>query len=165
MIASAHIAAGVASGMAAAHLVQRPVPRAAMAFASGVLTHVLLDALPHGDYGELERAPVLAIVIAELITAGIALTRILRHRLTTGWPVSLMAGLAGAALPDLKFVAAFVLSPGGAAAVAAIGDGFHQPFHAGPSPLGVGVTIEVVATLVIVALLTRFPLTRPTTTA
>jgi hypothetical protein len=145
--------------MAAAHLVRHPVPRAAAAFAFGVFTHVVLDALPHGDYGELAMTPVLAIVVAELIATGFTLGWILRGRVTPGWPVNLAAGFVGSVLPDLKFGAALVLSSDRAAAVAAVGDRFHEPFHAGPSPLGIGVTVEVAATVLIVALLTRFPRT------
>jgi hypothetical protein len=157
VIASAHTAAGVASGMIAASLVRHPVARAATAFILGILTHVVLDALPHGDYGELSMAPVLAIVVAELVATGFALTWILRTRVGPGWPVYLAAGFIGGALPDIKFLASLVLSRDGAAAVASIGDRFHEPFHAGPSALGVGVTVEVIATLVMVALLTRLP--------
>lgn len=160
MIASAHTAAGVASGMAAAYLMRHPVARAATAFAFGVLSHIALDALPHGDYGELQLAPVLAIVAVELVAAGLALTWLLRDRVTLGWPSYLAAGFVGATLPDVKFVASLVLSPGAADDVASYGDRFHEPFHAGPSPLALGITIEVVTTMVIFAVLARFPRTR-----
>lgn len=165
MIASAHTAAGVVSGMVAARLVRHPLARALTAVAFGVLSHVVLDAFPHGDYGELERGPVLAIVVAELVATGFTLSWILRDRVTPGWPGYLAAGFVGAALPDIKFLAALLLSPGGAAPVASVGDRFHEPFHAGPSPLGMGVAIEVAATLAILVLLTRFPRARRSPTA
>ena len=143
--------------MIAAHVARGSTPRAALALGLGVLSHVILDALPHGDYGELGMAAMVPVVMLEFIVAIIVLTRILRDRVMTGWPVAIAAGVVGACIPDFKFLARLLLPPDVAVEVAEYGNQLHRPFHADPTSLGVGTTIEVGATLLLLALLTRFP--------
>jgi hypothetical protein len=157
MIASAHVAAGALAGMVASRFRLHPLAGALAAFGLGAISHYALDALPHGDYGEMPVLSTAPIVAVELLVMAVVLARVLESRVGSGWAPPLCAGLAGACLPDAKFVARLVLSPERAEVIARIGDRIHEPFHAGPSSLAIGVTIEVVATLVTLAALTAFP--------
>jgi hypothetical protein len=161
MIASAHFAAGVLSGMLAAQLAHRASFRAALAVGFGLISHVILDRIPHGDYGELSTAAMVPVVGLEMILGAVLFTRLLRNRVRPGWPVAVAAGLVGACIPDLKFPARVLLPDGMAAEVARRGNAFHSWFHAPPTSMVVGTATEVLAVAVITALLLTFPRRRP----
>lgn len=151
MIASAHVMAGLISGVAA--LPARTAgAKVALAFGLGVLTHVVLDAIPHSDYGSLPVSLLLASVAIE-ITAILTLAWfVLRSRRRPGLALVLPAGLAGAMIPDAKFGRYFLPERTGSW-IRDVGDRFHAPFHAAPTSVAVGLTFEIVCTLALFGVL------------
>jgi hypothetical protein len=162
MIATAHLAAGAVAGMACARLTARPLPRILAAFFIGVLTHVALDAIPHGDYEPLSRRLAAIVAIGESVLACVVIALITRPRLRPGWPAYLLPGIFGGALPDMKAGGMLFLPESLAYTVRQIGDGFHDWFHA-PPPItpAVGWATEIVTALILLFLLSRFPLREP----
>ena len=73
-------------------------PSAAAAFAAGVASHAVLDAVPHRDFLEL---PVVAVDAAAALT----LVGVLASRLPNGVRARAFAGALGAVLPDVEVVA------------------------------------------------------------
>jgi hypothetical protein len=147
MIAAAHVMAGLVAGVAALSA-RSSASRLATGFGLGVLSHVVLDAIPHSDYGSLPRSALLMSVAVEIVaTLGLA-WYLLRDRRLPGLRFALPAGLAGAMIPDLKF-ARYFLPPPAASWVHDVGDRFHAPFHAGPTTVTVGLTLEVTCTLLL----------------
>jgi len=118
----------------------------------GVLTHVVLDAIPHSDYGSLRRSTILVIVALELVATFTFGWYLLRRRLRPGLRLTLPAALAGAMLPDAKFAGQSLPAPA-ASWIRTIGDGFHAPFHAPPTPPALGLAVEIVCTVVLLSLL------------
>lgn len=157
MIASAHFAAGALSGMLAGHFGRHAAFRAVSGFALGLISHFILDRIPHGDYGELGTVAMIPIVLLEVILCGLVFTRVLRDRVMPGWRVPIAAGLVGACIPDIKFPAALLLPHDMAAAIAIRGEEFHAWFHASPTSVVVGTATELLAVAVMVALLAAFP--------
>jgi hypothetical protein len=160
MIASAHLAAGFVAGMASARITERRGLRVATAFAVGLMSHVVLDSVPHGDYGTLPHSTVAWVVLCEIVGICVIGGLIVRNRLTPHWPEYLAAGLAGAVILDAKFLARLVLPARQAMTVERYGDRIHHLFHAAPMRHpGVGTAIEVATTIVLLAILTLFPRT------
>jgi hypothetical protein len=162
VLASAHIAAGAVAGMAASHTSHRSFPRIAAAFCLGLLSHVLMDRVPHGDYAPLAPATVLLVASAEILVSGAVVFGVLRSRVQPRWAEYLIPGLLGACLPDMKF-AANVLGPSRVSdTIAAIGDRVHEFFHsAPPDSLPLAWSTEIACALVLFAALTLFPRTSP----
>lgn len=132
----------------------------ATAFVVGLLSHVALDSIPHGDYRSLPPSTIAWVVLCEVVGICLIAGFIVRRRLTPHWPEYLAAGLAGAVILDAKFIARLALPARQAMMVERYGDRIHRLFHAAPMRHpGVGTTIEVVTTIVLLAILTRFPRT------
>jgi len=160
MIASAHFAAGVVIGLASAHVVRSRSAGAAVAFGTAAVVHFLMDAVPHSDYGSLARSNLPFMVGGEAILVGAIAAILLRRRLTLHWRSCVAAGLFGSVLPDAKFVAPFVLSEHNAALVEYYGNRLHDPFHAGATSTLLGMTAQVLCTLILLASLRMFPSAR-----
>lgn len=159
MIAAAHVMAGLVAGVAVLSA-RTSEGRVATAFGLGALSHVILDAIPHSDYGSLPRSALLMSVAIEIVaTLGVA-WNLLRTRHLPGLRYALPAGLAGAMIPDVKFARYFVPAPA-ASWVQNVGDRLHAPFHAAPTTVAVGLSFEVLCTLLlfgmVVLLLRRHP--------
>ena len=122
--------------------------RVATAFALGVLSHVVLDAIPHSDYGSLSRSALLTSVAIEIVATLSLAWYLLRERRLSGLRHVLPAGLAGAMIPDLKFARYFLPASAGSW-VESVGNRFHAPFHAGPTTVAVGLTFEILCTLLL----------------
>lgn len=134
--------------------------RVATAFCLGFLSHVVLDAIPHSDYGMLPRSALLWLALCEIAVVGVIAGFIVRRRLKPGWAGCLLAGFIGAALADAKFPARAVLPENIARSVERYGDSFHNPFHAGTmSEPWLGLVIEVACAVLLLAVLTTFPRT------
>jgi|SRR5687768_8414462 len=158
MNASAHVAAGVVAGMVGVHSRGSGIRRVATAFSLGLLSHVVLDAIPHSDYRMLPRSALLWVAMCETAVVGAIAGFIVRRRLKPGWAGCLFAGFLGANLPDAKFPARAVLPDSIARSVERYGDAFHSLFHAGRmSEPWLGLLIEVVFAVVLLATLTAFP--------
>jgi hypothetical protein len=152
MIAAAHVTAGMVGGVAA--LSARGSDwRFATALGLGVLSHVVLDAIPHSDYGSLARETVLTIVSLELLATFTFGWFLLRRPRLPGLRLTLPTALAGAMVPDAKFAGPLLPAPA-AQWLLAVGDRFHAPFHAAPTPVAVGLVAEIVCTLLLLGALT-----------
>lgn len=127
------------------------------AFTLAVASHLLLDAIPHSDYGSLSRPAMGILVALESVVVGASAAFILRHRLLPHWPEYLLPGLFGSALPDAKFIAPVLLSDRNARLVESYGNRFHEGIHAAPTSLAVGVTNEVVCAILLLVCLYAFP--------
>ena len=149
MIATAHVTAGMIAGVAALSA-RGSGWRFVTALGLGVLSHVILDTIPHSDYGSLSRLAILAIVAVELLVTFTFAWYLLRPRRLPGLRVTLLPALAGAMLPDAKFAAQWLPEPA-ASWVHDTGDRFHSWFHVAPTPVGVGLSAEIACTLLLVA--------------
>ncbi len=90
MFITNHVLSGAVTGA----VVRRPVP----AFLAGVASHFVLDALPHWGTAEPERF--LRVAVADGLT-GLAAMAALTAAARPGRRAAVLAGMAGAALPDL----------------------------------------------------------------
>ena len=149
MIATAHVTAGMIAGVAALS-VRGSALRFATALGLGLLSHVVLDIIPHSDYGTLSRSTILTIVVVELIATFAFGYFLLRQRRIPGLRVTLPAALAGAMLPDMKFAGNWLPMPW-SSWVSAAGYRFHDGFHTAPTPIAVGLSAEIACTLLLVA--------------
>ena len=152
MIASAHIVSGILCGVVAASA-RTNASRFAVAFALGLVSHVVLDAIPHSDYGQLFGAERMAVVIVEVPVTAALLWLILRSRWRRGFGVSVPAGVAGSVLPDAKFAFAIFPEPV-SSSVERWGNGFHSWFHALPTPFLVGMATQIASLIVLLVILT-----------
>lgn len=161
MIASAHVAAGAVAGVAGAQLGGKWPWRLAAAFALGLLSHAVLDALPHSDYASLSRSTILWVASLETVGMSAVAGHITRRRLVPHWPWYLLLGVAGATLPDAKFIAPTVFPREIAEPVVWATMSVHSYFHAPdpPSP-AFGLVVEVVVTIACLAALVFVPLVR-----
>lgn len=151
MIAAAHVMAGLVAGVAALSAPTNGA-RVVLGFGLGVLTHVVLDAVPHSDYGSLGRSLVILSVAVETAAVLGLGWFLLRSRRLPGLLFAVPAGLAGAMMPDVKFLRYF-LPPPGASWVLDLGSRFHGPFHAQPTTVAVGLPNEILSTLALCGLL------------
>lgn len=147
MIAAAHVMAGLVAGMAALSA-RTDGSRLAAGFGLGILSHVVLDAIPHSDYGSLPASAVLTSVAIELAATFALAWYLLRLRRLPGLWTALPAGLVGAMIPDAKFARYFLPAPMGSW-IRDVGDRFHAPFHAQPTTVAVGLTFEIVCTVLL----------------
>jgi hypothetical protein len=143
MLASAHVAAGLFAGVVTSRTTAPPAVRAVLAFVAGVLTHVVLDAVPHSDYVPLSRLTATVVALCETaITAAVG-AWLVRGRLPAGSAPLLIAAIVGATLPDAKFGAALISAEVGAV-VREYGNTFHESFHATERrPLGKALMTEI----------------------
>ena len=154
MIASAHVAAGAVAGLIAHRLGMRRGPSVAMAFVIGLGSHVVLDAIPHGDYAPLSSPFRLWVALVETVVTLAVVALILPRPRSPNVLLSIAAGVAGSILPDAKSVVALVVPPRITDRVAEYGDRFHGLFHApAPDSPVVGLTVEVAVTLVLLVAL------------
>lgn len=153
MIASAHLAAGAVAAAVAVSLGGSRTRRVVTAFVFGVLSHVMLDAVPHSDYEPFPQDRIFAPVLIEVLLISLVLGWILRRRLRMHWP-SYLGGLAGASVPDAKFFARWPMPDRMAALVQDYGNWFHDFFHAPRPALDVGWVTQIVSALILLAILT-----------
>lgn len=148
--------------MTSAYVTRNRIGRIATAFSLGVLSHVVLDAIPHSDYWSLSPSIVPWITLCEAVGICAIAGYVLRQRLTPNWPEYLLAGLVGSVAPDAKFFARSFPSSTIALSVQNYGDHFHGFFHADAlsRPL-LGTGIEITCTLLLLTILTVFPRTGP----
>ena len=152
MIASAHIVSGIVCGVVAASA-RTNASRFAVAFALGLASHLVLDAIPHSDYGQHFGAERMAIVMVEVPATAALMWFMLRSRWRPGFGVSLPAGVAGSVLPDAKFAFAMFPEPV-ASSVERWGNGFHSWFHALPTSFLVGMAPQIASLILLLVLLT-----------
>jgi hypothetical protein len=95
MLVTNHVLSGAAVGA----LVRHPIP----AFALGIASHFVLDSIPHwGQWGDDKRF--FKVAVADGLTGLATMAAMTKLAADTGprnLPVSVLAGMAGAALPDL----------------------------------------------------------------
>lgn len=115
-------------------LIAQLMPNPVAALASGIASHYLLDAIPHGDlrvgHWFMEKHTVLRLLIVEIFDLGIAI-------LTIGWlvgqvdaaPLTLVAGALGGILPDLLWGGMFTLQGLGVPAKLLRPLQLHQRWH------------------------------------
>jgi hypothetical protein len=154
LIASAHVAAGAVAGLVASRLTDHRLGRIILAFVLGVVSHVVLDGIPHSDYAPLSSPLRLWIAFGEtLVTLALVALITLRRRAPNAAEY-LLSGIAGSILPDAKSIVALFVTPALTERVATYGNRFHALFHA-PAPESpvVGLTVEVACTLSLLALL------------
>jgi len=157
MIASAHLAAGIVIGLSTARLVHARFVRVAFAFAAAVVMHLLMDAVPHSDYDLVSRSVIPLVIAGEIVVVAALAAVLLRNRLMPHWRPCVAAGLFGSAIPDAKFIAPFVLSPHNAMLVEHYGNRLHGPFHSAATAPAIGMTTQVLCTLILLASLAAFP--------
>ena len=80
-----------------------------VAFAAGLVSHVMLDVIPHSDYGSLDGWMLLAVVILEIVASIAVGWFVLRPRWSPDYRGPLLAGVVGSTFPDAKFAAAILL--------------------------------------------------------
>lgn len=148
MIATAHVTAGIIASVLALRVHGNGL-RVATALGLGVLSHVVLDTIPHSDYGSLSRWTILAIVSLELLVTFALAWYLLRPRRLRGLHVTLPAGVFGGAIPDAKFPGQWLPAPA-ASWVRDVGERFHSFFHVDPTPIVVGLTAEITCTLLLI---------------
>jgi uncharacterized membrane protein YeaQ/YmgE (transglycosylase-associated protein family) len=151
MIASAHVAAGIVVGIASTRIAGHPTLRAAIAFVCAMVVHLLMDALPHSDYGSLAGPHLLVLTLAEgAVVCGIA-AYLLHGRVQPGWIGPVAAGLVGSALPDAKFIVPLLLPSFFAQFVTNVGNRLHTPFHSNADWPIPGLAVEVLCTVLLLA--------------
>jgi hypothetical protein len=157
MIASAHFAAGIVVGLSTDHVVHRRFVRVAIAFAAAVVMHLLMDAVPHSDYDLVSPSAIPLLIAGEVLVVGTIAVVLLRNRLTHHWRSCVAAGLLGSVVPDAKFIAPLILSPHHATLVEYYGNRLHGPFHASPTSPVIGMSTQVLCTLILLASFRAFP--------
>jgi hypothetical protein len=160
VIASAHLAAGVVIGMASTRFLRWRPGRVVVAFATGVILHLAMDHVPHADYNDLGGWLLIAIVFLESFIALTIMYFIARDRVSPGWFPSIVAGVTGSALPDVKFFAPFMLPAEYAAVASDWGEQLHYAIHAPPTSFGVGMVTQLTAVCLLLAVLMAFPRTK-----
>jgi hypothetical protein len=158
VIVSAHVAAGAVAGMVGTAATDRRLPRIGLAFVLGLVSHALLDAIPHSDYEPLSPPAVLWVALGEIVLMAAVLWVALRGRMRPGWRGPLAAGVLGAGIADAKFVVPVFGSVALTAWVSRYGNWLHGFFHSSPpaTPL-LGLAFEVGVTAVLVGTLLLFP--------
>ncbi len=151
MIAAAHVMAGLVAGVAALSA-RTNGSRVATGLLLGGLSHVVLDSIPHSDYGSLPRSTVLASVAIEIAATFALGWYLMRSRRLPGVWIAVPAGLAGAMIPDMKFARYFLPEPAGSW-VREVGERLHGPFHAEPTAFAVGLAFEIICTLLLFGVL------------
>jgi len=159
MIASAHFAAGIVIGLSSNRLIRGRFTRVVVAFGAAVVMHLLMDAVPHSDYHQFHWRLTPYLIVGEAILVAVVAGILLRHRLTSHWPECITAGLLGSVLPDAKFVAPFFLSAHNANLVKYYGNRLHAPFHSSANA-ALGMTTQVLCTVLLLAAFAAFPLNR-----
>lgn len=149
MIATAHVTAGIIAGIVALRA-RSNGSRLTTGLALGLISHVILDTIPHSDYGSLSRWAILVVVSLELLMTFALAWYLLRPRRLPGLHMTLPAGLAGGMMPDAKFAGQWLPAPA-AAWMRNVGDRFHAFFHVDPNPLVVELATEIACTLLLVA--------------
>jgi hypothetical protein len=131
MLASAHVAAGAFAGTVAMRI-RAPTPlRLLVAAVIGAGSHLAMDAVPHSDYAFFDIAVIPWVGLGEAIAACVVVAFTARARLAPGGLVPMMAGIASAMAPDVKFVVR-VLAPRYEAPVTRVTDAFHGLHASGP---------------------------------
>jgi hypothetical protein len=162
VIASAHIAAGVVSGAAAARYLRWQPGRIVASIGLGVIIHLGMDAVPHADYNGLVGPPLVAIVAVESIAMIIISYLLLRNRMGPGWIPAIVAGVFGSTVPDTKFFAPLLIPARYAQTVSDIGEQLHVSIHAEPTSFAVGMATQLIAIVLLVAIMAAFPGKRTT---
>jgi hypothetical protein len=142
--------------MAASHASGSTARRVLIAVALGVVSHIIMDAIPHADYGFLPRRRIPPIVLAETAVVFALAAVVLRRRLTKQWLWFIGGGLFGSAAPDSRF-GLDVLGREMKYEVLFATYWFHSFFHAGPVVFWIGMSTQVTAALACMACLFAFP--------
>ncbi|RYB93853.1 hypothetical protein EUA93_05460 [Nocardioides oleivorans] len=90
MLVTNHVLTGALVGLAS--------PGPVTAFVGGVASHFALDAVPH--WGDRPMEEVMPIAVADGLT-GLAAIAVVWRRTPPGWRLRVLAGMAGASVPDL----------------------------------------------------------------
>ena len=143
--------------MLAARVTRTPTLRSALAFAIGIATHVVLDAIPHADYGYLPRRMIAAIIIGEGLLVVVASLLILGWRTARADWLAIFFGVVGATLPDARFGADILLPHAQAVAVTRATYWFHSWFHASEVNKTLGWATQVSAAVLLLGSLALFP--------
>lgn len=142
--------------MVGPRLASRRALQIAAALVIGLASHVVLDAIPHADYPSLSRRAITLFVLAEAIAIAAIAVCVLRRRIRPRWRWPMFAGVAGATIPDVKFLTKIVLPARFADDVARVGNEFHRWFHADDTSLTIGMTTQVVSAVLLLAALFAF---------
>lgn len=134
--------------------IRSPRVRVVVAFVTGFVLHVLMDAIPHSDYHRLSRPWVLIAVGAEAALVGAFAAWQLGSRVIAQWRGPIVSAWLGSVVPDVKFVALLVLPPQYARTVELYGDRLHAHFHAAPVAVTTGMSTQLVCTITLLAILT-----------
>lgn len=132
-----------------------------MAFVTGFVVHVLMDAIPHSDYPGLSRSWVVFVVGVETAIVGAFAAWQLGPRAIALWRGPIVAGLLGSVVPDVKFVALLVLPAQYARTFEVYGDRLHAHFHAAPVAVLPGMTTQLVCTIGLLVTLTMLRSRQP----
>jgi hypothetical protein len=156
VLASSHLSAGIVAGMAASRFSGGTARRIVIALGFGLASHVMLDAIPHADYGYLRRLYILPIALCEAaLVFGLA-ALILRRRVVKEWPAFLAAGVFASAIPDARFgLEMFPWQIKYKVLFATYW--FHSFFHAQPVTFWIGMVNQVAMAIGCVAVLFAFP--------
>lgn len=152
VIASAHLAAGAVAAVVAVSLGGSKTRTVFAALVLGVLSHMALDAIPHSDYQPLDQDRLVIPVLIESAVISLVLAWLLRRGLRAHWPTYL-AGLVGAAIPDVKFLAQWPIPDRLGELAFRYGSRFHDYFHAADPALEVGWVTQVASAVVLLAIL------------
>lgn len=133
MIASLHVAAGAAIGIAAGRTLRPRALQVVVAIVVGIGGHLLMDAIPHSDYGFLAMSNVAWVGLGEAFVAIGLVALLARRKLAPGEWIPVAAGIVASMAPDVKF-AVRVAAPRYEAAVMRVTDAVHglhasQPLH------------------------------------
>jgi hypothetical protein len=156
VFASAHLSAGLLSGMVASRASGGTTRKVAAALFLALASHVMLDAIPHADYGFIPRRYILPIAFCETALVFTVGWLILRRRVSQGWKPILAAGLFGTAVPDLRFGLGF-LPATIKFKILFFTYWTHGYFHAEPVAFGIGMASQVTMALACLACLFAFP--------
>jgi hypothetical protein len=133
MIASLHVATGAAIGIAAARTIRPRALQVFVAIVVGIGGHLLMDAIPHSDYGFLPMSIVAWVGLGEAFVAIGVVALLARRKLGVGEWLPVSAGVAASMAPDVKF-AVRVFVPQYEEAVTRVTDAVHglhatRPLH------------------------------------
>jgi hypothetical protein len=159
MIASLHVATGAAIGIAAARTLRPRALQVFVAIVVGIGGHLLMDAIPHSDYGFLPMSSVAWVGLGEAFVAIGVVALLARKKLGAGEWLPVAAGVAASMAPDVKFVVR-VLAPQYEEAVTRVTDAAHGLHATKPLHIWLAFSGEVLFALVFFYLFWRIARTR-----
>ncbi len=151
MIASAHVAVGAAIGNIGYLSEKHRIRSITGIFLAGIISHGIMDRIPHEDYmffynffdGAFTSVPLMVIVALELVCNGCVLSWIaIKNQSSFCSLIYTFAGIAGAAIPDVRFVVPSALYSHNPLIKAF--DIFHDYFHGPHLPNIFGLLPELI---------------------